>query len=95
MAQQAFQLNNPAGLYDPAPNAYSHVARLEPGVRLVCLAGQGGEATHQYGVTAFSDCHSVPIHRRRCRRLRSVATNQASESNAPRRRHTRADGLAA
>ena len=21
MAQQAFQLNNPAGLYDPAPNA--------------------------------------------------------------------------
>ena len=32
-----------AGLYDPAPNAYSHVARLEPGVRLVYLAGQGGE----------------------------------------------------
>ena len=43
MTQQAFQLINPAGLYDPAPNAYSHVARLEPGVRLVYLAGQGGQ----------------------------------------------------
>ena len=42
MTQQAFQLINPAGLYEPAPNAYSHVARLE-GVRLVYLAGQGGE----------------------------------------------------
>jgi enamine deaminase RidA (YjgF/YER057c/UK114 family) len=43
MTQQAFQLINPAGLYDPAPRAYSHVARLEPGVRLVYLAGQVGE----------------------------------------------------
>lgn len=34
MTQQAFQLINPAGLYDPAPNAYSHVARLEAGARL-------------------------------------------------------------
>jgi hypothetical protein len=49
MAQQAFQLNNPAGLYDPAPNAYSHVARLEPGVRLVCLAGQGLPLSRQTG----------------------------------------------
>jgi enamine deaminase RidA (YjgF/YER057c/UK114 family) len=43
MTQQAFKLINPAGLYDPAPRAYSHVARLEPGVRLVYLAGQVGE----------------------------------------------------
>lgn len=43
MTQQAFQLINPVGLYDPAPRAYSHVARLEPGVRLVYLAGQVGE----------------------------------------------------
>jgi enamine deaminase RidA (YjgF/YER057c/UK114 family) len=43
MTQPAFRLMNPAGLYDPAPNKYSHVARLEPGVRLVYLAGQGGQ----------------------------------------------------
>ena len=43
MTQPAFKLINPAGLYDPAPRAYSHVARLEPGVRLVYLAGQVGE----------------------------------------------------
>ena len=43
MTQKAFQLINPAGLYDPAPRAYSHVARLEPNVRLVYLAGQVGE----------------------------------------------------
>lgn len=39
----AVQLLNPAGLYDPAPNGYSHVARLAPNVRLVYTAGQGGE----------------------------------------------------
>jgi len=39
----AVQLLNPVGLYDPAPNGYSHVARLAPNVRLVYTAGQGGE----------------------------------------------------
>lgn len=39
----AFTLGNPAGLYDPAPNGYSHVAALAPGARLLVLAGQGGE----------------------------------------------------
>jgi enamine deaminase RidA (YjgF/YER057c/UK114 family) len=39
----AFLLHNPAGLYDPAPNGYSHLAVLAPGARLVLPAGQGGE----------------------------------------------------
>ena len=39
----ALQLLNPAGLYDPSANGYSHVARLAPNVRLVYTAGQGGE----------------------------------------------------
>lgn len=36
---------NPAGLYDPRPNGYSHVviADLAAPARLVYLAGQGGE----------------------------------------------------
>jgi enamine deaminase RidA (YjgF/YER057c/UK114 family) len=36
-------LINPPGLYDPAPNGYSHVARVAAGARLVFIAGQGGE----------------------------------------------------
>ena len=39
----AFSLHNPAGLYDPAPNGYSHLASLAQGARLVLPAGQGGE----------------------------------------------------
>jgi enamine deaminase RidA (YjgF/YER057c/UK114 family) len=39
----AFLLHNPAGLYDPAPNGYSHLAVLAPGARLVLPAGLGGE----------------------------------------------------
>jgi enamine deaminase RidA (YjgF/YER057c/UK114 family) len=37
------RLINPPGLYDPAPNGYSHVARVAAGARLVFIAGQGGE----------------------------------------------------
>ena len=36
-------LINPQGLYDPAPNGYSHVASVAAGTRLVFIAGQGGE----------------------------------------------------
>jgi enamine deaminase RidA (YjgF/YER057c/UK114 family) len=36
-------LMNPAGLYDPTPNGYSHVAQVAPGTRLIYIAGQGGE----------------------------------------------------
>jgi len=39
----AFDLRNPPGLYDPAPNGYSHVANVSPGARWVLVAGQGGE----------------------------------------------------
>jgi enamine deaminase RidA (YjgF/YER057c/UK114 family) len=37
------QFINPAGLYDPTPNAYSHVAVVPAGHTLVFVAGQGGE----------------------------------------------------
>ena len=39
------QFINPAGLYDPRPNGYSHVviANLAAPARLVYIAGQGGE----------------------------------------------------
>jgi enamine deaminase RidA (YjgF/YER057c/UK114 family) len=36
-------LSNPSGLYDPAPNGYSHLAVVPAGMRLVHVAGQGGE----------------------------------------------------
>ncbi|MDH0649826.1 RidA family protein [Pseudomonas sp. GD03858] len=39
----AFELCNPEGLYDPSANAYSHVAEVRAGSRLVYVAGQGGE----------------------------------------------------
>ncbi|AYG44840.1 RidA family protein [Pseudomonas sp. Leaf58] len=38
-----FQLSNPAGLYDPSGNAYSHVAEVRADSRLLFIAGQGGE----------------------------------------------------
>ena len=38
-----FQLSNPEGLYDPSANAYSHVAEVRGGSRLLFIAGQGGE----------------------------------------------------
>ncbi|MFK0092205.1 RidA family protein [Pseudomonas sp. NPDC090592] len=41
----AFQLSNPEGLYDPAGNAYSHVAEVRAGSRLLYIAGQGGEGS--------------------------------------------------
>lgn len=34
---------NPEGLYDPAPNAYSHLAVFPAGWRMILPAGQGGE----------------------------------------------------
>lgn len=43
MNDNALILMNPAGLYDPAPNGYSHVALIAAGARLVYIAGQGGE----------------------------------------------------
>jgi enamine deaminase RidA (YjgF/YER057c/UK114 family) len=37
------QFINPAGLYDPKPNAYSHLAVFPAGWRMILPAGQGGE----------------------------------------------------
>jgi enamine deaminase RidA (YjgF/YER057c/UK114 family) len=34
---------NPKGLYDPAPNGYSHVVIASGGSRIAYIAGQGGE----------------------------------------------------
>ncbi len=34
---------NPKGLYDPAPNGYSHLAMYPAGWRIVLASGQGGE----------------------------------------------------
>ncbi|NKB58346.1 MAG: RidA family protein [Alphaproteobacteria bacterium] len=34
---------NPPGLYDPAPNGYSHAVVAEGGSRIAYIAGQGGE----------------------------------------------------
>ena len=42
-SRDGLSLLNPPGLYDPAPNGYSHVALLPPGARLAFIAGQGGE----------------------------------------------------
>ena len=46
---------NPAGLYDPAPNGYSHVIVAEGVTRIAYVAGQGGE--NQTGALApkFAD----------------------------------------
>jgi enamine deaminase RidA (YjgF/YER057c/UK114 family) len=35
--------HNPAGLYDPAPNGYSHMALVNNPSRMFLLSGQGGE----------------------------------------------------
>ncbi|MEN8131943.1 MAG: RidA family protein [Pseudomonadota bacterium] len=34
---------NPAGIYDPAPNGYSHAIVAQGGSRIAYIAGQGGE----------------------------------------------------
>ena len=40
---QSLRFINPPGLYDPRPNAYSHLAVYPPGWRVILPAGQGGE----------------------------------------------------
>lgn len=39
----ALTLSNPAGLYDPTANGYSHVAVITAGAETIHIAGQGGE----------------------------------------------------
>lgn len=43
IAAPVFVLDNPPGLYDPAPNGYSHVAVVKSGAKWLWIAGQGGE----------------------------------------------------
>ncbi|PYB69586.1 hypothetical protein DMX11_23820 [Pseudomonas sp. LB-090624] len=52
---RAFQLTNPAGLYDPSANAYSHVAEVRAGSRLLYIAGQGGEDSNGQLSPLFSE----------------------------------------
>jgi len=47
------QLINPAGLYDPTPNAYSHMALVPAGNTLVYISGQGGETADGHLVNDF------------------------------------------
>ncbi|WP_457579918.1 RidA family protein [Ensifer canadensis] len=42
----SIRLFNPAGLYDASANGYSHVGLVPAGVRLIFIAGQGGEDEH-------------------------------------------------
>ncbi|SOD53013.1 RidA family protein [Pseudoxanthomonas wuyuanensis] len=37
------RFRNPAGLYDPVPNGYSHLAIVRAPAQLILVAGQGGE----------------------------------------------------
>lgn len=41
--QDKLRFLNPTALYDPRPNAYSHLAVFPAGWRLILPAGQGGE----------------------------------------------------
>lgn len=39
---------NPQGLYDPAPNGYSHLAVFPAGWRIILPSGQGGETKDEH-----------------------------------------------
>lgn len=46
---------NPPGLYDPAPNGYSHAVVASGGRRIVMIAGQGGEDANGKLSPRFAD----------------------------------------
>lgn len=48
-------ITNPDGLYDPAPNGYSHAVITSGSSRTVYIAGQGGEDETGILSTQFSD----------------------------------------
>lgn len=48
-------LSNPAGLYDPAPNGYSHLASVSGATRWLLVAGQGGETADGHLSPDFRD----------------------------------------
>lgn len=43
MNKETFKIINPSTLYDPTPNAYSHVAVVKSFKNIIHIAGQGGE----------------------------------------------------
>ncbi|MFI8010502.1 RidA family protein [Acinetobacter sp. ABJ_C4_1] len=43
MNKEAFKIINPSSLYNPTPNAYSHVAVVQNFKNIIHIAGQGGE----------------------------------------------------
>ncbi|MEO4182813.1 RidA family protein [Acinetobacter pittii] len=43
MSQEIFKIINPSTLYNPTPNAYSHVAVVKNFKNIIHVAGQGGE----------------------------------------------------
>jgi enamine deaminase RidA (YjgF/YER057c/UK114 family) len=54
-ARRSVTLSNPRGLYDPRANAYSHVAVLAPGARLVMISGQGGHTPDASAEASFEE----------------------------------------
>lgn len=69
-------LSNPAGLYDPAPNGYSHVAVADHARRWILVAGQGGET---------ADGHLARDFRAQVRQaFANLVTALASAGAAPR-----------
>lgn len=45
MEKRILEINNPAGIYDPRPHGYSHVASVPAWSQLIFVAGQGGSKT--------------------------------------------------
>ncbi|MGN7988150.1 RidA family protein [Pedobacter sp. 22226] len=45
MEKPTLEITNPAGIYDPRPHAYSHLASVPADRELVFVAGQGGSRT--------------------------------------------------
>ncbi|MFX7162196.1 RidA family protein [Acinetobacter baumannii] len=43
MNKEIFKIINPSTLYDPTPNAYSHIAVVSNFNNIIHIAGQGGE----------------------------------------------------
>lgn len=45
MEKPNLEITNPAGIYDPRPHGYSHLASVPADSQLVFVAGQGGSRT--------------------------------------------------
>jgi enamine deaminase RidA (YjgF/YER057c/UK114 family) len=52
---ESLEFINPAGLYDPRPNAYSYLAVFPAGWRVILPAGQGGENTEGQLPKSFAE----------------------------------------